>query len=61
MSDMRMGERFDKFCTEYDIPEKHHGSMRMLASMAFVLGYHIEVRLHPREEQEQEQEQEQNV
>lgn len=54
MTDTRMGERFDKFCEHYEIPEKHHGSMRMLASMAFVLGYHIEVRLHPREEEEQE-------
>ena len=54
MSDTRMGERFEAFCNEYEIPEKHHGSMRMLAGMAYVLGYHIEVRLHPRQEQEQE-------
>lgn len=52
MTDTRMGDRFEAFCNEYEIPEKHHGSMRMLASMAFVLGYHIEVRLHPREEEE---------
>ena len=54
MADTRMGDRFEAFCNEYEIPEKHHGSMRMLASMAFVLGYHIEVRLHPREEVDQE-------
>ena len=52
--DIGLPARFDAFCNEYEIPEKHHGSMRMLASMAFVLGYHIEVRLHPREEEEEE-------
>jgi hypothetical protein len=50
--DTRMGHRFDAFCVEYDIPEKHHGSLRMLAAMAFVLGFEIEVRLHPRGEEE---------
>ena len=54
MSDTRMGERFEAFCNEYDIPEKHHGSLGMLAGMAFVLGLEFEVRLHPRQEEEQE-------
>jgi len=54
MADTRMGERFDKFCEHYEIPEKHHGSMRMLASMAFVLGFEIEMRMHPREEEDQD-------
>ena len=57
MTDMRMSDRFAAFCIDYDIPEKHHGSLGMLASMAFVLGYEIEVRLHPREEWDQENEQ----
>jgi hypothetical protein len=46
--------RFAEFCAEYEIPKKHHGSLRMLAHMAFVLGYEIELRLHPREKQERE-------
>jgi hypothetical protein len=46
--------RFAEFCAEYGIPKKHHGSLRMLANMAFVLGYEIELRLHPRGKQEQE-------
>ena len=54
MTDPRMGERFDAFCIDYDIPEKHHGSLGMLASMAFVLGLEIQMSFPPREEQEQE-------
>lgn len=54
--DTRIWDRFDAFCKDFDIPEKHHGSLRMLAGMAYVLGCHIEVRLHPREEEEEEQE-----
>lgn len=54
MSDTRMGERFEAFCNEYDIPEKHHGSLGMLAGMAFVFGIEIEMHLKRREEQEQE-------
>ncbi len=52
--DMGMAARFEAFCNEYDIAEKHHGSVGMLASMAFVLGLEFEVRLKPREEGEQE-------
>jgi len=52
--DTQMGNRFEAFCKDYDIPEKHHGSLRMLAAMAFVLGFEIEVRLHPREKEEHE-------
>jgi hypothetical protein len=44
-------ERFDEFCTVFDIPEKHHGSLRLLAGMAYVLGLELEVRMSPREEQ----------
>ena len=51
--DTRVTDRFEAFCNEYEIPEKHHGSLRMLAGMAFVLGLEFEVRLKPREEQEQ--------
>lgn len=50
--DTRIWERFDAFCKEYDIPEKHHGSWIMLASMAYVLGFEIEVRRRSREEEE---------
>jgi hypothetical protein len=52
--DTRMVHRFEAFCKDYHIPEKHHGSLRMLAAMAFVLGFEIEVRLHPREEEEEQ-------
>lgn len=54
MTDTRIWERFDAFCKDYDIPEKHHGSLRMLAGMAFVLGFELEVRLNQPEKEEQE-------
>jgi len=44
-------ERLDEFCTEFDIPEKHHGSLKLLAGMGYVLGLELEVRMSPREEQ----------
>jgi hypothetical protein len=44
-------ERLDEFCTEFDIPEKHHGSLRLLSGMAFVLGLELEMRLLPRKDQ----------
>ena len=50
--DMGLPARFDAFCNEYDIPEKHHGSLGMLASMAFVLGLEIQISFPPRPEQE---------
>jgi hypothetical protein len=43
-------ERLDEFCTEFDIPEKHHGSLRLLSGMAYVLGLKLDVLLSPREE-----------
>lgn len=49
MTDTRIWERFEEFCNKYDIPEKHHGSLRMLASMAYVLGLEVVVQLHQRE------------
>lgn len=52
--DTRVWERFDAFCNKYEIPEKHHGSLRMLASMAFVLGFELEVRLNQPEKEEHE-------
>jgi hypothetical protein len=44
-------DRLDEFCTEFDIPEKHHGSLRLLSGMAFVLGLELEVRVSPRKDQ----------
>lgn len=52
MDDTEVQERFDAFCIKYDIPEKHHGSLRMLAGMAAVLGFEIEMQLHLREKEE---------
>ena len=52
--DTRVTDRFDAFCNEYEIPEKHHGSLRMLAGMAYVLGLELNIRLERHEEQEQE-------
>jgi hypothetical protein len=52
--DTRVSDRFEAFCNEYDIPEKHHGSLRMLAGMAFVLGLELNIRLERYEEEEQE-------
>lgn len=50
--DTRMGDRFEAFCNEYEIPEKHHGSLRMLAGMAYVLGLELNIRLERHEEEE---------
>lgn len=52
--DMGLPARFDAFCNEYEIPEKHHGSLRMLAGMAFVFGLDIHISFPPREEVDQE-------
>jgi hypothetical protein len=54
-ADTDLTDRFDEFCATYDISEKHHGSLRMLSGMAYVLGLDIEVRLLPRAMQENEQ------
>lgn len=54
IKDDGVSARFDKFCDYYEIPEKHHGSLRMLASMAFVLGFELEMMLHPKGKEEQE-------
>lgn len=50
MSDTRVTDRFEEFCNEYEIPEKHHGSLRMLAGMAYVLGLELNIRLERKEE-----------
>ena len=47
--DTRVTDRFEAFCNEYDIPEKHHGSLRMLAGMAYVLGLELNIRLERHE------------
>ena len=52
--DIGLPARFEAFCNEYDIPEKHHGSLRMLAGMAFVLGLELNIRLERHEEEEEE-------
>lgn len=49
--ELNLRDRLDEFCEEYGVPEKHHGSLRMLGGMAYVLGLDIEVRVSPREEQ----------
>jgi len=54
IKDEGVSDRFDKFCDYYEIPEKHHGSLRMLASMAFVLGFELEMRLNEPEKEEQD-------
>ena len=52
IEDMR--DRLDEFCTVFDIPEKHHGSLRLLGGMAYVLGLELEVLVSPREEPQNE-------
>lgn len=52
--DTRVADRFEAFCNEYEIPEKHHGSLRMLAGMAFVLGLDIHISFPPRKKKEQD-------
>lgn len=37
-------ERLDEFCVEYRIPKRYHGSLRLLANMAFVLGVELKPR-----------------
>jgi len=44
-------ERLDEFCADFDIAEKHYGSLRLLSGMAFVLGLELEVRVSPRKDQ----------
>jgi len=41
--------RFAEFCKEYDIPEKYHGNLGMLASMALVIGFELQINFQPRE------------
>ena len=50
VDDTRVTDRLEEFCNEYEIPEKHHGSLRMLAGMAFVLGLELNIRLERHEE-----------
>ena len=52
VDDTRVTDRLEEFCNEYEIPEKHHGSLRMLAGMAYVLGLELNIRLERNGEQE---------
>jgi hypothetical protein len=52
--DQDIRDRLDEFCTEFDIVEKHLGSLRLLAGMAYVLGLELEVRMSPRKEKHNE-------
>lgn len=52
VDDTRVTDRFEEFCNEYEIPEKHHGSLRMLAGMAYVLGLELNIRLERPEKEE---------
>jgi hypothetical protein len=47
-------DRLDEFCAEFDIPEKHHSSLRLLGGMAYVLGLELEVLVSPREKEQSE-------
>lgn len=49
-----ISDRLDEFCAEFDIPEKHHGSLRLLAGFAYVMGLELEMRLLPRKEPQNE-------
>jgi hypothetical protein len=49
--DQDIRDRLDEFCAEFDIPEKHYGSLRLLSGMAFVLGLELEVWVSPRRDQ----------
>jgi hypothetical protein len=44
-------DRLGEFCADFDIPEKHHGSLRLLSGMAYVLGLELDVSISPRKEQ----------
>jgi hypothetical protein len=44
-------ERLDEFCAEFDIAEKHHGSLRLLAGLAYVMGLELTMQVPPRKEQ----------
>lgn len=44
MNIIELSKRLDEFCVEYRLPKRFHGSLRLLAHMAFVLG----VELNPR-------------
>lgn len=48
--DIKLADRLEDFCADFDIPEKHHGSLRLLSGMAFVLGLEITLEMSPREE-----------
>jgi hypothetical protein len=47
--------RLNAFCVAYGIAEKHHGSLALLAEMAYVLGYEINFWLRDIAPQEKEQ------
>lgn len=33
-----LATRLDKFCRDYSIPKKHHGTIRLLSDMCWTLG-----------------------
>jgi hypothetical protein len=49
--DLDLKERLDEFCGDFNIPDAHFGSLRLLSGMAYVLGLELEVRITPRKEQ----------
>ena len=49
--ELNLRDRLDEFCEEYGVPEKHHGSLRLLAGMAYVLGVELTMVVSPRREQ----------
>jgi hypothetical protein len=49
--DLDLKDRLDEFCADFNIPDAHYGSLRLLSGMAYVLGLELEVRITPRKEQ----------
>jgi hypothetical protein len=47
-----IGNRLNAFCDAYGIAEEYHGSLALLAEMAFVLGLELEVSISPREKEQ---------
>ncbi len=45
---MALNSRLNQFCDDYRVPKKFHGSIAMLAHMAFVLGFELTPHSIPR-------------
>lgn len=41
MEQYTIENRLKAFCNAYGVDEEHHGSLRLLAAMAYVFGYEI--------------------